>query len=326
MVGGAEDVVLEYVGGVVESTGVFECDCFVSVDVPDLGVDDVLHGCFVAECVVEGADAAGELVAVSSVEFGGDVGVASAVEGGHRGFLGVGVGVAEDEDWLGCPVVLVFQVVDECLCLCDANVGVVALAVAGVGVSTSDRALGLEVVDYADEGFLAVVEWLEFLCEWLACGAGEGCVVEDSGFADGLDGGLVVDEGDADVVFIGAQLFWRFDGRPAIGSNCLVECCDEGIECVIATGDVAGDGRGVFDFFKSKNIDVKAVDCFDDLALLIFECFFGVSATDVTVVGGDWGVVDIPVCAAAWFIFAERGEVVEHVEACDVEFASNVID
>ena len=73
MVGGTEWVIgpvvsgifcqiLEHVRNVVVAAGVLECDRLVAVDVPDDGVLDQLHRCFVSKNVVEAAQLAVKLI------------------------------------------------------------------------------------------------------------------------------------------------------------------------------------------------------------------------------------------------------------------------
>ena len=164
------------------------------------------------------------------------------------------------------------QGIEDSLCLRVANVRVIALAVAGVGVALGYRALGLEVVGHGNEGLLALLQRLKLLGERFAGGAGEAIILEDAGFADGLDHILVVDERGTDDIR-GVRygvLGRRGDKGPLLGTGGLVELFRQVLERLIALGEVTGNGVAIFDFGKADDVGIEAVDGGDNLALLVF--------------------------------------------------------
>ena len=219
------------------------------------------------------------------------------------------------------------QGIEDGLGLCVADVRVIALAVAGVGVALGYRALGLEMVGHGNEGLLALLQRLEFLGERFAGGAGEAIILEDAGFADGLDHILVVDERGTDDIR-GVRygvLGRRGDEGPLIGACGLVELFRQVLEGLIALGEVTGDGVAIFDFGKADDVGIEAVDGGDNLALLVFQRGLGIGPAGLAAVDGDLIALAVGVGAAAEFL-AQGGEVVQHVEGADGVLALDVID
>ena len=326
VVGGAERVAVavERIGTVTEEAlrvghvaGVLEGDGLVAVDVPHSGVlHEVARG-GVGQHVVERAEAAAELV-------GGLVEVLLRVDQGEAALLqrrdcvlaGVGVQVADDEGRQVSPGIFLLQAVEKGLRLCLAHVRVVTLAVAGVPVVSCDGALGLEVVDHGDEVAFAL-DRRKFLGERLAGGAGVGGVVEDLGLANRADLVLLVDEGNADDVLVGAELSRGGYELPLLLARGLVQGVDEVAQGFVALGDVAGDSGSVLNLRQAEHVDVERVDRSDDLRLLVAECIRGVRAANLATVRSNGVAFLVVVGLAPLLVLAEGGEVVEHVEEAD---------
>ena len=333
VVGGAEGIAVavelvvafaEEILHVGHAARVLEGDGLIAVDVPHRRVLHQVARGGVGQHVVKRAEAAAELVGgLVEVLISVDEREATLLQGCDCVFPGVGVQVAQDEGGQVGPVIFLGQVIEECLRLRLAHGGVVALAVAGVLVATRDGALGLEVVDHGDEVAFALNR-LEFLGKRLAGGAGEGGVVEDLGLADRADLVLLVDEGNADEVLVSAELGWRGHELPLLLARGLVQRVDEVAQGLVALGDVAGNGCGVLNLRQTEHVDVEGVDRGDDLRLLILECRLGVRAANIATICGNRRVVHVGVGLAPVLVFAEGGEVVEHVEEADGVVALNL--
>ena len=330
MVGGTERVAvavklrirnvqrIDEVLGIVVATGVLEGGRLVAVDVPHGGILHQPPGCLVCKNVVEGAQLAPVLVGLlREVLLAAHRGEAAALDRAQRVLHGVAVEVADEERRLTGPIVLLFQVVQQCLGLCDAKVCSAALTIASVWVAV-DRALGLEVVDHGDEVVIVVsVDGVEFLGQRLARDTRKSGVVKNTGFANRLHLRRLIDKRDADNVLIGAELRRGLDVVPLISARSCIQGVDKLLQRIVALGDVARDGRVVFNLGQAENVRVQLVNSGDDLRLLVLEGFLAVRAAHVAVVGADLGAVLVGVGLASGLVLAQGGEVVQHVEETD---------
>ena len=326
VVGGAEGVAVavERIGAVAEEVlhvghmaGVLEGNGLVAVDVPHCGILHQIACRGVGQHVVERTEAATELVGgLVEVLLGADQREAALLQRRDCILAGVGVQVADDEGRQVSPGVFLVQAIEESLRLRLAHIRVVALTVAGILVVTRNGALGLEVVDYGDEVAFAF-DRCKFLGERLAGGAGVGGVVEDLGLANRADLVLLVDEGDADDVLVGAELGWGGHELPLLLARGLVQRVDEVAQGLVALGDVAGDSGGVLNLRQTEHVHVERVDRGDDLRLLVLEGRLGVRAANIATICGNRRVVHVGVGLAPVLVFAEGGEVVEHIEEAD---------
>ena len=327
MVGGTERVAVavelvialaEEVLRVVVTTGVLERDRFVAVDVPHCGILDELSCRSVSQNVIQGAQLTSELVGRLVIVLLGLDDVETAFDQlRDRVFLGVGVEVAHEEGRKLRPLVLLAKVLQQRLRLAGAHVCVVALAVAFISVALHDGALGLEVVDYSHEVRVFVVtDGVELLSQWLARGAGERLVVENDGLADRLHLRRLVNERDADDIFVGTQLLRGLHQRPLVGFL-GIERRYEVLQRFVALRYVARHGCGVLDFRQAEHCGVQLVDGGDDLRLLVLEGILGEGAANLAVVRANGLAVDVVVRLAPLLVPAQRAEVVQHVEEAD---------
>ena len=167
-----------------------------------------------------------------------------------------------------------------------AHVRIVALAVAGVSVALCDRTLGLEVVDHRNEVLVLVVaDGVELLGQRLARGLGECGVIKNNGLADRRHLRRLVDESDADDVFVGAEILRGLHKVP-LAWFLRIQRIDEVLQGVVTLSDVAGHAVGVLDLRQAEDVGVQLVDGRDDLRLLVIERVLRERAANLATVSG----------------------------------------
>ena len=295
MVGGAVGVVgLKDIAAGVVAAGVLHGNRLIGVDVP--GLRSLRVDVLVGQDVVEGADAAGELVGGDGlplrlrVELLNRDGVASVAEDGDGVFLGVSVQVTHDEGGLLLPLRLLGQTIEDSLGVGIAHVGVITLAVAGVLVALGHRTLGLEMVGDNNEGIRALSSALvlhrhELGSERGAGGALETLVLQQGGLTYWLDAVLLVDDRSADDIRVRRGVCRGLDVIPHLGTCARVELAHEVLHGVIV-GTAHGIG-GVLNLRQADDIGVESLQRGEDLALLVFKCGGRPRATEGTAVGAN---------------------------------------
>ena len=141
---------------------------------------------------------------------------------------------------------------------------------------------------------LVVADSVELLGQRLTRSACESVVIEDDGFSDRLHLCRLVDERDADNIFVGAQLLRGLHKIP-LARFLLVECIDQVLQCFVPASFIAGHAVGVLDLGKSEYVGVEFVDSGDDLRLLILESFLGECTTDLAFFGRNGVTIHVAV-------------------------------
>ena len=105
----------------------------------------------------------------------------------------------------------------------------------------------------------------------LTGGAGKARILEDTGFAHGLDHVLVINERGADDIGVRRDLILGRGGHegPLFGARGFVEFFGQAFQRLIALVKVSGYRVAIFDFGKANDICIQAIDGRDDLALLV---------------------------------------------------------
>ena len=159
----------------------------------------------------------------------------------------------------------------------------------------------------------------ELLGQWLT-GIGVGIIHEDERWSLRAHRVESVDERGTDDVLMGRHDGRRGDVSPDLRTSSLVEFVHQIGQGLVTrlTGQV-GDGRGVLHLHERDDVGVQTVDGRDDLGLLVVERLSGVGTAHRAEIGGDRRAGAIRVGLAAVLVLAQVGEVVEHVEAGELE-------
>ena len=172
---------------------------------------------------------------------------------------------------------------------------------------------------------LVVADGVELLGQRLACGLGECGIIKNDGFADRLHLRRLIDESDADDIFVGAQLLRGLHKIPLARLLC-VKRIDKVLQSLVALGDVAGHASGVLDLRQAEDVSVQLVDGRDDLCLLVVKRVLRERAANLAIVGTDGLAVNVVVRLATGDVLAQCGEVVQDIEEADGVVPSDAVD